>query len=253
MIGLVIGWSWRPRWSGLVFLGFRSKFRFLWSAPPGFGARRLWFAFTAVSAFSVGRRLWCNYFFKAKRQESDPEETVLSLPLPRPSPPSSRVDTGEQIFPVRWAVSLLLSKPCLISFCFMIDTRTRGTMLMTERWNVENNFIALLNFDFHVVSVCTIWRELIYLGLHMLSIPFSFCFCSPSVEAPKELRDIVTEKDLDHLLYLLEGKVGDIAWQSMMERTTPSMAYQAWRHEPEVPFGLLLWPCFNLYLVLHLW
>ncbi|MQK22010.1 hypothetical protein EI013_26955, partial [Escherichia coli] len=52
MIGLVIGWSWRPRWTGLLFLGLRSKFRFLWTAPPGFGARRLWFAFTALSAFS---------------------------------------------------------------------------------------------------------------------------------------------------------------------------------------------------------
>lgn len=61
VIGLVIGWSWRPRWTGLVFLGLRSKFRFIWTAPPGFGARRLWFAFTAVSAFSVCQRLWSNF------------------------------------------------------------------------------------------------------------------------------------------------------------------------------------------------
>ncbi|KAK9146466.1 hypothetical protein Sjap_006369 [Stephania japonica] len=69
MIGLVIGWSWRPRFTGLVFLGLRSKFRFLWTAPPpGFGARRLWFAFTALSAFSVGRRVWSN--FKPKAEDS---------------------------------------------------------------------------------------------------------------------------------------------------------------------------------------
>lgn len=150
MIGLVIGWSWRPRWSGLVFLGFRSKFRFLWTAPPGFGARRLWFAFTAVSAFSVGRRLWCNYFFKQKRDQSE------TSPASVPPPPPPRNEIAQQIFPV-----------------------------------------------------------------------------SPSVDAPKGMRDVVTEKDLDHLLYLLEGKVGDVVWQNMMERSTPSMAYQAWRHDPE--------------------
>ncbi|XP_047317767.1 uncharacterized protein LOC124921186 [Impatiens glandulifera] len=61
MIGLLIGWSWRPRWTGLVYLGFRSKLRFVWTAPPGFGARRLWLAFTALSAFSVARTLWSRF------------------------------------------------------------------------------------------------------------------------------------------------------------------------------------------------
>ncbi|MQL75824.1 hypothetical protein Taro_008217 [Colocasia esculenta] len=68
MIGLVIGWSWRPRWTGLVFLGLRSRLRtrWLWTYfPPGLGARRLWLAFTALSAFSVCRRLWSS--FKEKR------------------------------------------------------------------------------------------------------------------------------------------------------------------------------------------
>lgn len=66
MIGLVIGWSWRPRWTGLLFLGMRSRLRFLWTAPPGFGARRLWFAFTAFSALSVCRKLWSNLRGKAE-------------------------------------------------------------------------------------------------------------------------------------------------------------------------------------------
>jgi hypothetical protein len=66
MIGLVIGWSWRPRWTGLVFLGFRSKLRFLWTAPPGFGARRLWLAFSALSAFSVCRTVWFNFRRRSK-------------------------------------------------------------------------------------------------------------------------------------------------------------------------------------------
>jgi hypothetical protein len=69
MIGLVIGWSWRPRWTGLLFIGLRSKFRFLWTVPPGFGARRLWLAFTALSAFSICRSYWSNFKNKAKTQD----------------------------------------------------------------------------------------------------------------------------------------------------------------------------------------
>lgn len=40
------------------------------------------------------------------------------------------------------------------------------------------------------------------------------------------------EKDLEHLLHLLDGK--DAVWQSMIERSTSNMACQAWRYEPEV-------------------
>nr|GEX98371.1 START domain-containing protein [Tanacetum cinerariifolium] len=43
--------------------------------------------------------------------------------------------------------------------------------------------------------------------------------------------DVITEKDLEHLLHLLDGK--DLVWQSMMERSTSNMACQAWRYEPE--------------------
>ncbi|KAH9682225.1 START domain-containing protein [Citrus sinensis] len=100
MIGLVIGWSWRPRWTGLVFLGLRSKFRFIWTAaPPGFGARRLWLAFTALTA--------------------------------------------------------------------------------------------------------------------------------------EKEQHVVTENDLEHLLQLLERKDGEMEWQTLMEKSTPNMTYQAWRCEPE--------------------
>lgn len=74
MIGLVIGWSWRPRWTGLLFLGCRSKLRFLWTAPPGFGARRLWIAFTALSAFSVCRKLWSSWSLKGKGELSQDKQ-----------------------------------------------------------------------------------------------------------------------------------------------------------------------------------
>lgn len=76
MIGLVVGWSWRPRWTGLVYLGFRSKLRFLWTLPPGFGARRLWLAFSALSAFSVCRTVWSNF---KRRSKASPATAASEL------------------------------------------------------------------------------------------------------------------------------------------------------------------------------
>ncbi|CAD6220847.1 unnamed protein product [Miscanthus lutarioriparius] len=47
-------------------------------------------------------------------------------------------------------------------------------------------------------------------------------------------QDTVTEKDLEHLLQLLDNKEsGDTARQNLMERTTSNMTYKAWRREPE--------------------
>nr|XP_028951595.1 uncharacterized protein LOC103425717 isoform X2 [Malus domestica] len=45
--------------------------------------------------------------------------------------------------------------------------------------------------------------------------------------------DVVTETDLEHLVNLIGGRDGEMEWQSLMERSTPSMAYKAWRHDPE--------------------
>ncbi|KFK32485.1 hypothetical protein AALP_AA6G248600 [Arabis alpina] len=132
MIGLLIGWSWRPRWTGLIYLGFRSKLRFLWTAPPGFGARRLWLAFTALSAFSVCRTIW-------SRRDTTADKST----------------TGEE---------------------------TRGSDDDNRRVKEE---------------------------------------------------EIVTESDLEHLLKLLEVGNAAMEWQSFMDKTTPNMSYQAWRHEPE--------------------
>ncbi|XWS13782.1 hypothetical protein CRYUN_Cryun36dG0067500 [Craigia yunnanensis] len=151
MIGLVIGWAWRPRWTSLVFLGLRSKFRFIWTAPPGFGARRLWLAFTALSAFCT---VFSN-FIKGRAKKSTATASNSAFQLPSPSP--------------------------------------------TKRISPEGA----------AGTVC------------------------PSGTDEERQQDIVTENDLAHLLYLLEGKDGEMEWQSMMERTTPNMSYQAWRHEPE--------------------
>ncbi|XP_057958602.1 uncharacterized protein LOC131151374 [Malania oleifera] len=146
MIGLFIGWSWRPRWTGLLYLGLRSRIRFLWTLPPGLGARRLWFAFTALSVFSVGRRLWFNCREKVKQS-------------PGASPESSATDASAE---------------------------GSGSDI------------------------------------------------SPSSGTAEREQDLVAANDLEHLWRLIEGKVGEMTWQNMMERTTPNFSYQAWRHEPEI-------------------
>ncbi|XP_065047826.1 uncharacterized protein LOC135678678 [Musa acuminata AAA Group] len=155
MIGLVIGWSWRPRWTGLLFLGLRSKLRFLWTAPPGLGARRLWFAFTALSVFSVCHKLCSSSIFKGKAGRSQDVEEDSSVAK----------TAASQIFPV------------------------------DEGDGVRSSSNIGLSMSEH---------------------------------------EIVTEKDLKHLLHLLDGKVGDTVWQNLMERTTSNMIYQAWHHEPEM-------------------
>ncbi|CAB78492.1 hypothetical protein [Arabidopsis thaliana] len=144
MIGLLIGWSWRPRWTGLIYLGFRSKLRFLWTAPPGFGARRLWLAFTALSAFSVCRTIW------------------------------SRNDTRAN------------------------KSATGSASSQTPVEDNDESGLASRGSDNGTVT-----------------------------------EDIVTENDLEHLLQLLEVGNAALEWQSMMDKTTPNMSYQAWRHEPE--------------------
>ncbi|XP_054822809.1 LOW QUALITY PROTEIN: uncharacterized protein LOC129321098 [Prosopis cineraria] len=146
MVGLVIGWSWRPRWNSIVFLGFRCKFRLLWTAPPGFGARRLWLAFTALSAFSICRTIWSNFRGKGKGQAGQSVNVAAEISK-----------TGE-----------------------------------------ESSEVA-----------------------------------GPGVKIGEKEHDIVNQNDLDHLLYLLEGKNGTMDWQSLMQISTPNMSYQVWRHQPQ--------------------
>ena len=44
----------------------------------------------------------------------------------------------------------------------------------------------------------------------------------------------VTGEDADHLCRLVEEKDGGPAWIQMMDRSTSTMSYQAWRRDPEV-------------------
>ncbi|KAF1880327.1 hypothetical protein Lal_00048964 [Lupinus albus] len=44
---------------------------------------------------------------------------------------------------------------------------------------------------------------------------------------------LVTEQDLRHLCKLVVEKDGGPSWFQMMDRSTPTMSYQAWRRDPE--------------------
>lgn len=60
-IGLVVGWSWKPRWVSFFVLGMRTRPRLVWSTPPGFGARRIWLALTAITAFPFLKECWTRF------------------------------------------------------------------------------------------------------------------------------------------------------------------------------------------------
>ncbi|CAM6090734.1 unnamed protein product [Calypogeia fissa] len=61
-IGLIVGWSWKPRWASFIVLGMRSRPRLVWSTPPGFGARRVWLALTAITAFPFLKEIWTRFY-----------------------------------------------------------------------------------------------------------------------------------------------------------------------------------------------
>ncbi|KAL5764351.1 hypothetical protein ACOSQ2_016945 [Xanthoceras sorbifolium] len=56
--------------------------------------------------------------------------------------------------------------------------------------------------------------------------------CSSS-KSTKENSVVVAEDDLEHICRLVEVKDGGPAWIHMMDRSTPTMSYQAWRRDPE--------------------
>ncbi|KAJ1270700.1 hypothetical protein BS78_06G071800 [Paspalum vaginatum] len=170
MIGLVAGWAWRPRWTGLLFLGLRPRLRILW-VPPGLGARRLWLACTALSACSVAPRLLSSAF---RRRRGKPQDKVS--PDEEGAEDAAARDGGRGMCNV--------NLPALLGI---------------DRGFDSSSFFLL-------VFVCDLT-----VGEH----------------------DTVTERDLEHLLQLLNKENGDTAWQNLMEHTTSNMTYKAWRREPE--------------------
>ncbi|KAI4326772.1 hypothetical protein L6164_019309 [Bauhinia variegata] len=60
----------------------------------------------------------------------------------------------------------------------------------------------------------------------------AFSDCSSS-QMEKDKSPLLTEHDLEHLFKLVEEKDGGPAWIQMMDRSTSTMSYQAWRRDPE--------------------
>lgn len=110
MIGLLIGWSWRPRWSGLLFLGLRSKLRYVWTLPPGLGARRVWLAFTALSAFSLCRGLWFRSRGMTRKVE---KEAASNLPPTPAASAQESVDNGS-CRDIRYLLSTSYANICVL-------------------------------------------------------------------------------------------------------------------------------------------
>lgn len=66
-----------------------------------------------------------------------------------------------------------------------------------------------------------------------LSVPPTLNSECSSSKMKKEKPDLVMEDDLEHLSKLVEVTDGGPAWIQMMDRSTPTMSYQAWRRDPE--------------------
>ena len=51
---------------------------------------------------------------------------------------------------------------------------------------------------------------------------------------------VIMDEDLEHLCNPLQAKDGGPAWHQVMDRSTPTMYYQAWRRDPKVVFWFFL-------------
>ncbi|KAJ7965251.1 StAR-related lipid transfer protein [Quillaja saponaria] len=63
--------------------------------------------------------------------------------------------------------------------------------------------------------------------------PTEYIDCSAS-SLNEETSNAVIEEDLEHLCQLVEVKDGGLPWIQMMDRSTPTMSYQAWRRDPKI-------------------
>jgi hypothetical protein len=71
IIGLIVGWAWKPRWASFIFMGLRSfRPQLILSSPPGLNA-----ALTAFMGFPLLRKLWA--YFRARKSEE--EETSQAV------------------------------------------------------------------------------------------------------------------------------------------------------------------------------
>lgn len=81
------------------------------------------------------------------------------------------------------------------------------------------------------------------------SLLTSVLFLASSSQLKTENSLVVAEADLEHICRLVEVKDGGPAWIQMMDRSTPTMSYKAWRRDPDVGF---LYPSVNIKCLIEL-
>jgi hypothetical protein len=75
---------------------------------------------------------------------------------------------------------------------------------------------------------------------HVIDLFFTLFKPCSSPKSGEDTSDGVTFDDLHHLYKLVEEKDGGLPWIQMMDKSTPTMSYQAWRREPKVSYILFL-------------
>uniref|UniRef100_A0A6M2FB32 START domain-containing protein n=1 Tax=Populus davidiana TaxID=266767 RepID=A0A6M2FB32_9ROSI len=154
LIGLIIGWSWKPKWV---------------------------------------------------TRESDKLTSCVSKIL-ESSLPSS---------PCRFLMSPLKSFGSFSQWnSFLVRSSNRE-----PSWVVDNNNNNNKNLEHHKPS-------------HVPPTEYEDCR-SQLNEEQSNIASLVTEEDLKHLNQLVEVKDGGSTWIHMMDRSTPTMRYQAWKRDPK--------------------
>ncbi|PKI64389.1 hypothetical protein CRG98_015249, partial [Punica granatum] len=83
------------------------------------------------------------------------------------------------------------------------------------------------------LPACIPWISDDGAGKENLSVPPTTVSESSSSVRGKGISSLVMDDDLEYLCRLVEEKDGGPAWIQMMDRSTPTMGYQAWRRDPE--------------------
>lgn len=116
--------------------------------------------------------------------------------------------------------------------------------------NYFHKFVIVMNDSDHIEEL----KFMINLGFqssrHLLKDNYSLINCplSSTSKLNEEQSNVVTEEDFRHLWRLVEVKDGGPPWTKMMDRSTKTMDYQAWRRDPKVglPYLYYIQQCFAM-------
>ncbi|XWS48715.1 hypothetical protein CRYUN_Cryun13aG0100300 [Craigia yunnanensis] len=95
------------------------------------------------------------------------------------------------------------------------------------------SILSLNSIKFQLPS-CTSWITDDGAQKDSFSFPPTLDSSCSSSQIEKEKTGFVTDEDLKHLCKLVEEQDGGPAWIHMMDRSTPTMGYQAWRRDLEI-------------------